>query len=92
MVKLKVQKREKLGKQGAKKLRREGWIPAVVYGGKKENLHISVPSLEFQKFLAQKEETLELVLEDTVEKVKIQEIQVDTLKEEILHIDFLRLS
>ena len=41
-VTLEVTRREKTGKEVAKKLRREGKIPAVVYGGHREPVAIEV--------------------------------------------------
>ena len=43
-VQFNVTKRDSLGKEASKKFRRDGLIPAVVYGKNKENLNINVKS------------------------------------------------
>lgn len=48
MLELEVQKREILGKK-VKSLRREGFIPAELYGHGVENLHLSVREKDFNK-------------------------------------------
>ncbi|RME79158.1 MAG: hypothetical protein D6785_11430 [Planctomycetota bacterium] len=91
-TKLVVQKRDLTGKESARKIRKKGQIPGVIYGLKKEVVHIQVEDIAFRKVFRQKPETIELEWEGNIEKVKIQDIQIDTLEEKILHVDFLRLS
>lgn len=47
-ITLTAQKREVLGKQ-VKKMRTDGFTPAVIHERGKDSLHVSVPALEFQK-------------------------------------------
>ena len=46
-----AQKREKAGKGAARACRREGRIPAVIYGGKQEPVMISLHPVELEKAL-----------------------------------------
>lgn len=51
-MELRVQSREILGKK-TKSLRRQGFIPAELYGRGMENIHLSVPLKDFQRILKQ---------------------------------------
>ena len=48
-VQFNVTKRDSLGKEASKKFRRDGLIPAVVYGKNKENLNINVNHLKLKQ-------------------------------------------
>lgn len=84
--------REISGKK-VKKLRREGKIPAVLYGPQTSPKNIFVEKKEFFDFLKKygTEKFLTLILEDKEIPVLIKEIQKDYLYDEILHLDFYQL-
>ena len=44
-----AKKREKAGKGAARACRREGRVPAVIYGGKKDAVLISLDPVELEK-------------------------------------------
>ncbi|RJP46865.1 MAG: 50S ribosomal protein L25 [Armatimonadetes bacterium] len=93
-VALQAQEREILGKK-VKILRREGIIPAHVFGKKIETEHVSVNRLEFLKVFEQVGETGLVDLKIGSEKVRpvlIRDIQVDPVREEPLHIDFYQVN
>lgn len=46
-----AEKREKAGKGAARACRREGRVPAVIYGGKQEPVMISLHPVELEKAL-----------------------------------------
>ena len=48
MNNLKAIKRESLKSSSNNKLRAEGYIPAILYGGKNPNLNISISKKKFQ--------------------------------------------
>ena len=48
-VELEVFKRESLGKQANKKYRKDGFVPAVIYGKNKENLNILIDPIKLKK-------------------------------------------
>ncbi len=89
-MELKVQTRTIFGKQ-AKQLRKEGFIPAEVYGHGKENLHIAVPTKEFTKLYKKAGENTVITLSVDGKKnvqVFIASIDKNYLKDEINSIDF----
>lgn len=91
---LKAQDREILGKQ-VKKLRRDGFIPAHVFGKKVPTEHVSVKAIDFSKIFAQAGETglIDLKIGDSkVRPVLIREVQVDPVRGSTLHIDFYQVN
>ena len=75
-------------------LRKQGSIPAIIYGGKEENQKISLSKKQI-KFLIEKENFLSniinLIIEGKELKVLAREIAFDTISDDPIHIDFLRI-
>ncbi len=90
---LSVVKRTSVGKNSMKSLRREGFIPAVMYGHS-ENTLFSVNEKEFsKKFTVISENTIiDLLDGDDVYHVLIKDFAEYVLKGEILHIDFYEVE
>jgi len=97
-VKINAQLREEKKKGGARKLRAQGYIPAVLYG-KGMHLVLKIPpqGVSMLKSLHFSESTL---IEVEIENAKKKEIvpalikahQLDPLSEETIHIDFIQVS
>ncbi|PIS39699.1 MAG: 50S ribosomal protein L25 [Candidatus Nealsonbacteria bacterium CG08_land_8_20_14_0_20_38_20] len=90
--------REKIGKK-VKVLRKEGVLPAVLYGPKVANLNLEVDLKEFEKTYKEAGESSLIKLKIKNEKLKIDEflvlihdIQFDHLTEKPIHIDFYQPS
>lgn len=86
--------RDSLGKKNAE-LRKNGSIPAVVYGNNKENLNVSLDAKEFNKafMIAGHSAIVELKVGDSDgENVLIQDISIDPIRNEIEHADFYRVN
>jgi len=91
---LKAIKRNSTTAGQVNKLRSEGFIPAVLYGGKQNNLNISVKKLQFQDLI--KTETFmskvfDLDIDGNSEKALPREIAFDPVSDEPIHIDFMRI-
>ena len=75
-------------------LRSKGIVPAIVYGGKNQNQKISI-SKKIIKLLADKENFLSNILTLNIEgdsqNVLPREIKFDTISDEPIHVDFLRI-
>lgn len=86
--------REKTGKGIARKLRAEGKIPAVVYGGEEAPLHIYVKRNDVQKFVHMETTIMDLKIEgkDAPTPVIIRDYAVDPITDEVLHVDFQRVK
>ncbi|AIH03472.1 50S ribosomal protein L25/general stress protein Ctc [Thermodesulfobacterium commune] len=97
-VNLSVVKREKTGKECAKKLRKQGLIPAIVYGHNFDPVPISVKANELESILHKyKGETLLFNLEvQNGETQRIQAIlkdyQLHPVTDKIIHLDFVAIK
>lgn len=87
--KLNVADRTQMRKGGSSRLRREGKIPAVIYGAI-EPMNITVDAREFKSnFKRITENTIiELTLPSGVHEVLVKDYQRDNITGQILHIDF----
>jgi large subunit ribosomal protein L25 len=92
---LPVQGRERAGKGAARAVRREGLVPGVIYGDKKEPALIKMDPrplwAELYKggFYARQ---YELELDGEKHRVMAQDLQFHPVSDAILHVDFLRIS
>ena len=76
-----------------KHLRRQGRIPAVVYGHRRESQAISVDALGFSQVAEHGGNILiSLVLPDGQDTVMVKAIQREPLRGRIVHVDFLAVS
>jgi len=86
--------RADLGKKATKACRREGSIPAVIYGGEKSKdaIHFSVSTSDVRKLIYTPEIFLvNLNLDGKVYKAILKDIQFHPVSDQILHIDFLHV-
>lgn len=92
---LKAQARTGVGKGAARALRRQGLIPAVIYGDKKPPLAIAISTNEANKriyaggFLSH---ILTLDVDGEKHQVIPRDYQLDVVKDFPLHVDFLRIG
>jgi large subunit ribosomal protein L25 len=92
-VTLEVRKRERRGSADARRLRKEGFIPGVLYGKGKQSYAICVPERELRRVLTGPgglNAILDLVLEgqQTRHASILKEYQQDPLRGHISHVDF----
>jgi len=85
-------KRANLGKKNSKKLREEGNVPCVVYGGE-EQLHFHSPMILFRDLIyTPGANFVKLNIEGVEKDAILQDIQFHPVSEVILHADFLELQ
>lgn len=92
---VKAEAREKVGKGAARHLRRNGMIPAVIYGDKQEPLPIAIPYKEtFLKLHAGGFKTTIATIEVGGQSIKVlpKDYQLDPVRDFLIHVDFLRVS
>ncbi len=85
--------REKAGKGAARACRREGRIPAVVYGGKQEPIMISLHPVELEKALDTRgfyDMDVEIVLDGKKIAVICKDVQFHPVSDKPIHVDFVR--
>ena len=91
---LKATKRTITSTGQVNKLRFDGFIPAILYGGKQNNLSISLKKLHLQDLIKTKtfmSKVVELDIDGSTEKVLPKEVSYDPVSDEPLHIDFMRI-
>ena len=91
---LKATKRSITSSGQINKLRSDGFIPAILYGGKKENLNISLKKLHLQDLIRTKtfmSKVVDLEIDGNTEKVLPKDVAYDPVSDEPLHIDFMRI-
>lgn len=98
-VKLSVQTRPQTGRPAVKKLKAQGAVPAVIYGGREEPQSLQIAKRDIQALLnhAVGENILvELEINDqgktTSRLALIQEVQHNPLGGAVLHVDFHAIS
>jgi len=94
---LTASKREASGKGAARKLRRDGRVPAVLYGKDMDAVAISLDAMEVEhlfQVISTENTIVELRIEGEKEahQTLVREIQSHPHRYELVHIDFLRIQ
>lgn len=85
-------KRDKLGSIESRRIRRDGRIPAVVYGHEQEPAHVCVGSRDLENLVKNRERVFEIDVEGQVEETMLRDLQWDTFGTQILHVDLIRIN
>ena len=95
-AKLEAQQRNAFGKQNTRELRKEGGVPAVLYGRAQGTLALQLDARTFRQFLRTYGENVIINMDvsaGNTETVIIKEIQRHPVdKQMLLHADFIRIS
>jgi large subunit ribosomal protein L25 len=86
--------RKDFGKGVARTLRRDGHVPAVIYGRTRQPLSLTVPARDFDRLLekfAAENTVIELMIDGAMSRTLIREIQRHPVKRNVLHVDFQEL-
>jgi len=87
--------RDDRGKNAARRIRRAGQIPGVLYGGKNEPLAVAVSAKQLSGILRSEtgHNTIFTVkLGSSEHKAMLKDWQVDPVKGSLLHVDMLRIA
>lgn len=89
MLELQTEKREIFGKK-LKPFRKQGKLPAVLYGPKEKSQPLFVSLKDFKKLWKEAGEStvIQLNLEKSRKEVLIQDVAMDPIKDEPVHVDF----
>jgi len=89
---LKAEERKRTGSGLLKQMRKEGWVPSVVYGSGTENLNIKIDSKTFRELLGSSTSESFLVnlemSDGSTQLAFLQDVQHDNLKGIVVHADF----
>jgi large subunit ribosomal protein L25 len=90
-LEIKCSKREKTGKKDSKRLRKQGSVPCVLYGGK-ENIHFLASENDFRHLVyTPNVYILKLDIENDVYNAVLQDIQFHPVTDSIMHMDFFQV-
>jgi large subunit ribosomal protein L25 len=95
IVEIQATARPRAGKGAARAVRREGRIPAVIYGDKQEPETIALDANEMKKlylaggFLST---VFQVKVDGKANRVLPRDVQLDPIRDFIIHVDFLRIA
>ncbi|MDO4583624.1 MAG: 50S ribosomal protein L25 [Planctomycetia bacterium] len=88
---LEVKVRDTFGKRRVRRLRANGWIPAILYGHGQEVVNLSIPEKNLMTLMRHGHHIVNLSGEANGEAL-VKEVQWDVWGKEILHVDFTRIN
>lgn len=91
-VTLQAQDRADFGKGAARSLRRQGLVPAVMYGSGSEVRHIVLPAHETNLALRIAQVVLKVQIGGETHSVAPRDVQRDPVRTDLLHLDLVMLS
>ena len=89
---LQVKIKNDTGSLKARKNRKSGLIPAILYGHKQESMMFLLNEKEFSTVLNTEAKMVNLKWNGSEEIALIKDVQFDTFGKEILHVDFVRIA
>jgi large subunit ribosomal protein L25 len=90
-----AESRKQSGKSAAKSVRRQGSVPAVIYGGHNEPQMLVLNHNEVIKHLEHEavySHVLDVTVDGKTEKAILKGVQRNPAKFQVMHLDFLRVS
>jgi len=93
VARMKAERRSALGRNQIKKLRTEGWMPAVIYGGEgNEPVSIQISEWELDQHISKRHKVYSIELDGKSESVWLQAVEWKATTDRPLHADFLRID
>ena len=94
MNSLKATKRTTASNGQINKLRSDGFIPAILYGGEKNNINISLKKIHLKDIINTEtfmSKVYDLDIDGSKERVLPRDVSFDPMSDEPIHIDFMRI-
>ena len=93
VARMKAERRSALGRNQIKKLREEGWMPAVIYGGEgKEPVSIQISEWELDQHIQKHHKVYNIEIDGQTESAWLQDVEWKATTDRPLHADFLRID
>lgn len=89
---LQAELRERIGSKASAAVRKQGRIPCIVYGHKKDPVAITVNAHDFVEGIHHGHRLLDITLGGDTEKMLVKELQYDHLGRDIVHVDLVRVD
>ena len=94
MNSLKATKRTTASSGQINKLRSDGFIPAILYGGEKNNINISLKKIHLKDIINTEtfmSKVYDLDIDGSKEKALARDVSFNPMSDEPIHIDFMRI-
>lgn len=91
-VEISAEPRSDFGKGAARRLRRSGQVPAVIYGSGMELTHVALPEHEIALALRKPRVVLNVSYGGNVYLTKPRDVQRDPVKQDLEHIDLVIIT
>jgi large subunit ribosomal protein L25 len=88
---LELRARSPEGSRSARRMRREGLVPGVIYGGGEDPQHFAVDARVLRNTLAHAAQVIEVAIEGAPTNVLIKDVQRHPVRGEAIHVDLLRV-
>lgn len=89
---LEAEIREAKGTGAARRAKRAGIVPCVIYGLGGENLPLSIPRNKLESVLRTGKRMVDLRIGTNNESVLVKELQFDPITSQVIHADFARVA
>ncbi|HUV67835.1 MAG TPA: 50S ribosomal protein L25 [Sedimentisphaerales bacterium] len=89
---LKAEVREHTGRKGVRRMRREGKMPAVVYGHKEEPVAVALDAHDFVEGLHHGHRLMDVQIGKKKQTIIVKELQYDHLGKNVIHADLMRVD
>lgn len=88
---LNIERRIESGTSNARRLRRMGRIPAVIYGGGIDTVPITLNEHAFELLLKQGRQIWDLEFDNLTKQVIVRDIQRHPVSDKVIHVDFYEI-
>jgi large subunit ribosomal protein L25 len=88
---LELETRAPEGSRSARRMRRDGLVPGVIYGGGEDSQHFAVDARLLRNTLAHAAQVIEVAIDGASTNVLIKDVQRHPVRGEAIHVDLLRV-
>jgi large subunit ribosomal protein L25 len=88
---LELKARDPEGSRSARRMRRDGLVPGVIYGGGEDPQHFAVDARVLRNTLAHAAQVIEVAIDGAPTNVLIKDVQRHPVRGEAIHVDLLRV-
>lgn len=89
---LEAQIREHTGSKAVARIRKQGQVPAIVYGHKQDPVAISLDAHDFAQGLHHGHRLMDIKIGGKAQKMIVKDLQYDHLGRDIIHVDLMRVD
>ena len=89
---LKAEVRKKTGTKDSARIRRQGRVPATVYGHKEAPASLSLDAHDFVQGLHHGHRFMEVEIDGKPEAMIVKDLQYDHFGRNVVHVDFMRVD